>query len=164
MARVRIICADFHGRIDLRKVQQRLGKVRSDLTAVPQPRFPSILNRIQDEAARAQAAKPEATLESQLMGQVGLAKGYLTERAEDLDEEAVVYLVSRGHDHRECSRLIKCLTVTWRQDSDAALERTANERRVEKQALTPSDSWFDFWDHDAQFAAESSLLRAVEWC
>jgi hypothetical protein len=74
------------------------------------------------------------------------ARAYLERSARMLDEEALVFLVSRGID---CSDLIDELTAAWKRLDDQCMHENV------------SDNW---WVGDSDFAGVSSIMRAVEWC
>lgn len=97
------------------------------------------------------------------------------------DEEALVYLRSRGH---RCRDLIDALETEWRRDIERAIERGSyysvsdeDGTRVERSPLVPESGVRDmreisravigdFWvgyDHQA-LHIDAAMLRAAHWC
>lgn len=100
------------------------------------------------------------------------------------DQEAIVYLVSRGYD---CTGIIKDLVATWKRDEEHSIEACMQERRVwhsdtgqlgevAREGLTYEEAsdilnvslyrLSDFWScSDSQeLSITATMLRTVQWC
>ncbi len=103
------------------------------------------------------------------------AEDWLLRVANDIegvwDQEALVYLRSRGHDcHDEIADLIQTWKVAEKQRLDEYNERVGKKRGVEANATNIADIprlfLRDFWDGapPEDYSFEAIMLRTVDWC
>jgi len=116
------------------------------------------------------ALSPNSNSES-----ISKAEGWLLKVANDIegvwDQEALVYLRSRGHDcHDEIADLIQTWKVAEKQRLDEYNERVGKKRGVEANATNIADIprlfLRDFWDGapPEDYSFEAIMLRTVDWC
>jgi hypothetical protein len=98
-------------------------------------------------------------------------------------QEAIVYLVSRGHD---CTEIIRDLVTAWKLDERRMIEACMQEVRVwnadtgelgevaregisyeeASDILNAPYTLLDFWScsHSQELSINATMLRTVEWC